>query len=522
MDETVNSAPDGVQTPETMTLQRKTALKVGRLERQKKIQKKKMQNLKTVQKMHLKRTNINNPSFLNDFTSRFQEEQNSLDLIEENLQKTLKNEGNSDSEIWQPSLLSKEHIYEYEDAPDFLAPEQRDLQKRKRTSRVRFAEYDSEKNRMRLFVKKTNEMDQEATDSPYFDFMDFSLREGSLECQKLDYPLIGRIEKMKKLFARRVKEYKEVIPRRLTEDAYSYNVGWQGNILGRFWYLREEDYTRHQDTRLLNGILDQYTENELAECYQYLAKSSKAAFSRYPQFEGKAASVKGVLILTNWRLFFLDHKCLTNALVQYLPTHAGRGFWKTMTEFVIQLILDATISFHTIIFAFGGAPNFEKSDFTEFFQNLAAYTSTTYEVCWIAQDWLDGLPSNQEDKQNLDDFNNHTKELFDAKNSTRQTNYKWGNINSPGIPPTNMDWLGNANQVRVKTIDLEKLYNCYIRHFVDNCNCYPSSKYFIDNTPIIDDYAYNDSRFPLRLGPADVQDDSRAIQTEELQNEPSY
>ncbi|PIC17748.1 hypothetical protein B9Z55_023880 [Caenorhabditis nigoni] len=260
---------------------------------------------------------------------------------------------------------------------------------------------------MRLFVKKTNQMDQEgASDSPYFDFTDFSLRKGSNECQKFEFPLIGRIEKMKGLRARRVKECKEISPLRLTNPAYSYTVGWQGNILGRFWYLREEGSFRHQEIRLQCGLWDRYTENELAEYYDLFAKISKTDFSRYPLFIGenlKEATVKGVLILTDWRLLFLNSECLTNASVQCLPTSAGRGFWKTMTEYVIQLILDATISFHTIIFAFGGAPNFKKSDFTEFFQNLAAYTSTTYDVCWIAQDWLDGL------------------ELFDTKNSTGQT-----------------------------------------------------------------------------------------------------
>ncbi|PIC17749.1 hypothetical protein B9Z55_023880 [Caenorhabditis nigoni] len=185
---------------------------------------------------------------------------------------------------------------------------------------------------MRLFVKKTNQMDQEgASDSPYFDFTDFSLRKGSNECQKFEFPLIGRIEKMKGLRARRVKECKEISPLRLTNPAYSYTVGWQGNILGRFWYLREEGSFRHQEIRLQCGLWDRYTENELAEYYDLFAKISKTDFSRYPLFIG-------------------------------------------------ENLKEAT-----------------------FFQNLAAYTSTTYDVCWIAQDWLDGL------------------ELFDTKNSTGQT-----------------------------------------------------------------------------------------------------
>ncbi|PIC17750.1 hypothetical protein B9Z55_023881 [Caenorhabditis nigoni] len=63
-------------------------------------------------------------------------------------------------------------------------------------------------------------------------------------------------------------------------------------------------------------------------------------------------------------------------------------------------------------------------------------------------------------------------------------------------------------------------YKCYVRHFVDNRNCYAPSKYFYDNIPIIDDYAYDDSRYPLRaLRGADHQDDLRIA---EEQNELLY
>ncbi|UMM20556.1 hypothetical protein L5515_015784 [Caenorhabditis briggsae] len=467
------------------------------------------------------------------------------------LQPTEQEESLSKLDIWKPSLLSKEHLYSYESSPDFEAPgnatidfealgvqrrvathfgqkptreqekewaEQRDLPKRKRTSRVRFVEYNSEKNQMRLFVRRTNRIDQrESSDSPISDFMDFSLRKGSNECQKCEFPMFGTREGLRGATVRRVEGYKEVRQQRMTIDTSSFHVGWQGNILGRFWYSRNDGEARKLEIRLNNGLLDRYTEDELCEFYRPLASVAKTDFRRYPLFAGSEATVKGVLILTDWRLAFLDHQCLTNACVQYLPTPAGKGFWKSMTEYVIQLILDATISFHSIIFAFGGAPNFKKSDFTEFFRNLVAYTSTTYDVFWTAQDWLDGLPSSREDQQKLNDFNNHTKEFFDTMNATGQKNYKWANIrNRPGIPPTNMDWLGNQNPASVKTINLDKLYYCYIRHFVDNCNCYGSTSYFKNNIPFMDDYAYNDSRYPLRK--LDYQEDFRMIDNGEGQH----
>ncbi|ULU08655.1 hypothetical protein L3Y34_019687 [Caenorhabditis briggsae] len=467
------------------------------------------------------------------------------------LQPTEQDESLSKLDIWKPSLLSKEHLYSYESSPDFEAPgnatidfealgvqrrvathfgqkptreqekewaEQRDLPKRKRTSRVRFVEYNSEKNQMRLFVRRTNRIDQrESSDSPISDFMDFSLRKGSNECQKCEFPMIGTREGLRGATVRRVEGYKEVRQQRMTIDTSSFHVGWQGNILGRFWYSRNDGEARKLEIRLNNGLLDRYTEDELCEFYRPLASVAKTDFRRYPLFVKSEATVKGVLILTDWRLAFLDHQCLTNACVQYLPTPAGKGFWKSMTEYVIQLILDATISFHSIIFAFGGAPNFKKSDFTESFRNLVAYTSTTYDVFWTAQDWLDGLPSSREDQQKLNDFNNHTKEFFDTMNATGQKNYKWANIrNRPGIPPTNMDWLGNQNPASVKTINLDKLYYCYIRHFVDNCNCYGSTSYFKNNIPFMDDYAYNDSRYPLRK--LDYQEDFRIIDNGEGQH----
>ncbi|PIC49351.1 hypothetical protein B9Z55_007988 [Caenorhabditis nigoni] len=464
------------------------------------------------------------------------------------LHPTEQEESFSKLDIWKPSLLSKEHLYAYESSPDFEAPgnatidfealgvqrrvathfgqkptreqekewaEQRDLPKRKRTSKVRFVDYNSPKNQMRLFVRKGNLIDQkESSDSPISDFMDFTLRKGSNECQKCEFPMIGTREGLRGQYVRRVEGYKEVRQQRMTIDTSSFHVGWHGNILGRFWYSRNDGDPRKLEVRLNNGLLDQYTKDELCEHYRPLVSEAKTAFRRYPLFVfhniGYKATVKGVLILTDWRLVFLDHQCLTNACVQYLPTHAGKGFWKSMTEYVIQLILDATISFHSIIFAFGGAPNFRKSDFTEFFRNLVAYTSTTYDVFWTAQDWLDGLPSTPEEKQKLVDFNNHTKEFFETMNKTGQKNYKWANIrNRPGIPTTNMEWLGNENPATVKTIHLDKLYYCYIRHFVDNCNCYGDTVYFMNNVPFIDDYAYNDSRYPIRQ--LDYQYDFRRI-----------
>lgn len=89
--------------------------------------------------------------------------------------------------------------------------------------------------------------------------------------------------------------------------------------------------------------------------------------------------VQGVLLLTDWRLVHLfDNTAIVNAIIHYFPTNLGGVFLlvsnikyasifpffsEAMTEYLTELLLDNTIEFHTIIFAFGGTPTFKKQDF---------------------------------------------------------------------------------------------------------------------------------------------------------------
>ncbi|CAP30912.1 Protein CBG11822 [Caenorhabditis briggsae] len=109
----------GNKYAETIVLHRKASMEVGKLESQKKEQKNKILQLKTLQKTHKHGRNIHNRSYSDSFRRRFQEAQNSLEAIEKNLQKARKNRESTEEDMeeaeaeWKfEAMCSGEAYYE--------------------------------------------------------------------------------------------------------------------------------------------------------------------------------------------------------------------------------------------------------------------------------------------------------------------------------------------------------------------------------------------------------------------------
>lgn len=386
--------------------------------------------------------------------------------------------------------------------------------KRKRNkNKLSFAAYDSPLNKMRIFIQPNNHFFASSDDGPTTDYTDMTLRDGTLYVHSLPAPFILEYN-IATLNTRR----KEGIRRRaqklwLTLPSFPpcvTSLKHRGNLLGRFCFPRIPNLAyksikdKHQQERFALGLVLQYTLQELVSVYSRLSGKAHAAMGRRLHFvpykadcqerkDKKKAKVAGVLLLTDWRLAFLNDDVLTNVVMHYLPTNMSGVFFDTMAECLIELILDANIEFHTIVFAFGGAPSFRKEDFLRFWKKLTVHTTKTYDVFWTAQDWCDGLKSTQEELDQLRDFNCYVENVFEAMNETGHRNYKFCDIRRQYqvTPMISEESTGEPDISK-----LQKLYDAYLSFFVNECNCYGHSAFFA-NEPEIDDYAMNDSRCPL-------------------------
>lgn len=405
-----------------------------------------------------------------------------------------------------------------------LAEKARFEDKRKRNrNKLDFVAYDSPLNKMRIFIQPNDHFFANGDDGPTTDYTDMTLRDGTLYAHSLPWPFILRYDIHNTLTRR--KEAHGVLSKQLllTTSLFSphlTSLQHRGNFLGRFWYPRvpnlhwKSNQNAHQQDRLKDGLVLQYTMNELVSVYFSLSGKAHDAMGRRPKFfidedapehddeEGrtmrgkKKALVAGVLVLTDWRLVFLMDKkrTLTNAVLHYLPTNMGRIFFDTMAECLIELILDANIEFHTIVFAFGGSPSFKKEDFLRFWKKLIVHTTKTYDVFWTAQDWCDGLKANQEQMDYLADFNSYVEKVFEAMNEAGHGNYKFCDVRKRyKVAPITRERTTGERDLR----QLQNIYFAYFQYFVNECNCYGNSKFF-RSEPEIDDYAANDSRCPLR------------------------
>ncbi|PIC38462.1 hypothetical protein B9Z55_010469 [Caenorhabditis nigoni] len=345
--------------------------------------------------------------------------------------------------------------------------------KKKKKSKVRFVDYDSSLNKMRIFVRPSNRYMADGDNGPTTDYMDLSLREGFLLVHSIEPPFVDDW-KLDCLPTRRSTFVRDRKQQMLTLKFCRWHGQYEGNLIGRFWYKRLPENDRnqyYQSIRMEFGLVEKCTKEEVDAHYASLAAAAYKSMLRRPltpqkeQIEGvnkmETSPVCGVLLLTDWRLGHLDTNALINTVIQFLPTNLGASFFSTMADYLIELILQPSIQFHTIIFAFGGSPSFKIEDFLRFWKILILHTTKTFDVFWMAQDWCDGLPSTQEELDNLRDFNSSVESVFDAMKDTGH-----------------------------------RYYN-YVQYFVNECNCYGFSSYFAFTNPILDDYTINDSRYPL-------------------------
>ncbi|UMM24066.1 hypothetical protein L5515_004478 [Caenorhabditis briggsae] len=380
--------------------------------------------------------------------------------------------------------------------------------KKKKQSKVKFVDYDSPLNKMRIFARPSNRYMADGDNGPTTDYMDLSLREGFLLVHNTEPPFVdgwkkGCVPTRRSTFVRDRKQ------QMLTLKFCRWHGQYEGNLIGRFWYKRLPENDRnqyYQSIRMEFGLVEKCTKEEVDAHYAFLAAIAYKSMLRRPLTPQKeqtgdvnkmeTSPVCGVLLLTDWRLGHLDTNALTNTVIQFLPTNLGATFFSTMADYSIELILQPSIQFHTIIFAFGGSPSFKIEDFLRFWKILIVHTTKTYDVFWMAQDWCDGLPSTQEELDNLRDFNSSVKSVFDTMKDTGHKNYKWCDIRKRcNLLPTQHEPV--SDYTKIDRSKLETLYYNYVLYFVNECNCYGFSSYFAFTNPILDDYTVNDSRYPL-------------------------
>lgn len=384
--------------------------------------------------------------------------------------------------------------------------------RRKKQSKVKFEKYDSPQNKMRIFVKPNGNFFK-SDDSSVTDYVDLSLRDGTLILKDVEFPLTTLASKASGFRSRRRNEQFDLKQQKVIKEPNLYLKGtYRGNLLGRFWCSRDTKDIQTHLNRCSAGVLNQYREQELLGLYQDSAERAQKCMRRgrsliqpevFNETRMNMANVHGVLLLTDWRLLFLRENVLTNALIQYMPTNLGNVFFETMTEYLTELILDANIEFHTIIFAFGGSPLFKKQDFIKFWKQLIIYTNKTIDVHWMAQDWLDGMVCSKEDIDQLTEFNQYVEKVFNSMRETGLRNYAFCNVrNQYKVPLLPVD----AYKTPANNDCLQHLYFAYIRHFVNESNCYGFSTFFNNSAPSIDNYNDDDARYPKRKTPEESRD----------------
>ncbi|EFP09580.1 hypothetical protein CRE_25437 [Caenorhabditis remanei] len=382
--------------------------------------------------------------------------------------------------------------------------------KRKKQSRVKFEKYDSPQNKMRIFVKPNGNF-YKSDDTPVSDYVDLSLRDGTLVLKDVEFPLTSIATKASVFRSRRRKDNFDKKQQKVIKEPDLFLKGtYHGNLLGRFWCSRDKKDQRANSIRGLYGLLKDYCVDEIHRLYSQLALNAHKTMRRgrslietqtFNEKDVEMATMNGVLLLTDWRLLFLREHVLTNALIQYMPTNLGNVFFEIMTEYLVELILDANIEFHTIIFAFGGSPHFEKLDFLKFWKKLIVHTNKTIDVHWMAQDWLDGMVCSEEDIEQLTGFNQYVEKVINSMRETGFRNYAFCNIRNQYKVPLLPD---DAYKTPSNNDCLQNLYFAYVRHFVNESNCYGFSSYFNNSAPSIDNFNDNDARYPKHKTPEEL------------------
>ncbi|EGT50095.1 hypothetical protein CAEBREN_02555 [Caenorhabditis brenneri] len=299
-----------------------------------------------------------------------------------------------------------------------------------RAKSVKFVDYKSPKNTMRIFMKPNGYINRLEDDGPRTDFVDLSLKDAQEVLAKIPRPLVAW-----HTYDPDMNNPSYAGQRKLTVFRdHEFLQGYSGNLLGRFWIIRKA-YDPHDDhqwethsKKCCSGLLHDYDKTDmnilfsdiLEREYKELFRSNRRR--KMPRISGQREQrepMNGVLLLTDWRLFFLEQEALINASVRFMPTNIGNAFFESMTAYLVELINDPNLEIHTIIFAFGGSPNFKKKAFQKFWQKLIKETLKSIDVVWTAQDWLDGLDNvTEEDRAQLTDFNGYVKKIFDIMRET--------------------------------------------------------------------------------------------------------
>ncbi|EGT58013.1 hypothetical protein CAEBREN_30579 [Caenorhabditis brenneri] len=389
-----------------------------------------------------------------------------------------------------------------------------------RAKSVKFVDYKSPKNTMRIFVKPNGFISRDADDGPTTDFVDLSLKEGHEALAQFPPPHTAQHEHVRDHVVPSYFGRKKLVAFKDRE----WLQGYSGNLLGRFWIIRK-NYDLYDDRQLAthsirasHGLLHDYDEVDMRilcsdvrerEYKEMFRSNRRAEMPISGQRNGKHCDpMNGVLLLTDWRLFFLDNEALVNATVRFMPTNIGNTFFEFMTAYLVELIKDPNLEIHTIIFAFGGSPMFKKEAFNKFWRKLIKETLKSIDVVWTAQDWLDGKDDiTEEDREQLTDFNNYVKKVFEIMHATGHRNYKFCNIREKyRIPMEKLTLKINRMTGSPDVSPLQTLYFAYMDWLQSACFFHCGGVYFTNNKRKKPSYKENCGRYPR---PSDIYPETR-------------
>ncbi|CAI2347994.1 unnamed protein product [Caenorhabditis sp. 36 PRJEB53466] len=456
--------------------------------------------------------------------------------------------------------------YDGPEAPDTLVDwwvQNRYTESWKKNKKVGFVAFTDPRNTMRLYVQPNGNF-YKCDNSPMTTHTTVSLEKGWKELLKQGDPFpTGTKHDRLACFQLEMTETAQKLTIANLHSCFGLH---EQNLLGRFFFHREaiEKQMDRFDPRFTfiseNRLFDIYTQRELfgmcCDMREGLSEPMRPGYLRpvkklYPPFQKKKEvideheedpgeeprkaidvhhnQVKSVLVLTDWRLAHFNTSCLTNAVVQFMPTNLGTAFFQTMELYLTNILQDANLEIKTIIFAFGGCARFRIDDFSEFMKKLAIQALQRVTVLWFAQDWLDGITYKPQERAYLIKFNEATRRLFLGLRLSGNRNYHWLDIRAKyGIEYS--EWCDLAEQENgYYEGKLEQIYFSYLDCFIKKGNCFANSCFFIVERRDYNKYAedqsvrpHKDSKFRVKYQEQGNMDDFRDHQIQNVRANQAY
>ncbi|CAI5444618.1 unnamed protein product [Caenorhabditis angaria] len=422
--------------------------------------------------------------------------------------------------IAQPNIeFNLENVKE---EPMDICTQKEDIMRKKH---VHFVDFSSPLNKMRLFCHPLDWYTNDGDDGVTLAHADYTLKDGwnylkthmEFPYQKIRHPL----------FRLKYKEKRTIKFSRILEDL-SLVENYEGRLGSRIWYTRENS----NEFVLRYGLQEDYTAKELALCVSDLLSDVAHAFRKcfwrdvFPRrmrhtrsndcvptgikrrlqlendespdkhhdlverFQGDGdlcGKISTCLILSDWRLLTVLHLVFTNTNLKLFPSQLGNVFFHTMMEFLKEIFSHDWIEVKTLVFAFGGHPNFELKTICEFLVFVAKLTAgRNVEIHWISNSWIDEDTKNTVD----DDFSEEHNELREINILNSEVQKFVGEMKERGFE--NVNFIDVSQKIsdisrKVKEKDEEDIYALvraidflYIQTLMEKCNVTTNSKYHFE------------------------------------------